>query len=151
MRFCKQLIGTNLLKITQYFVGERVFLVLFRPAPLIHLNIIYNLIITFISALCQPLNPPSNGAVTWDGLTKGSTANYTCDSGYYVTGDNTRTCQNGRWTGQPPVCTGMIFVNNIVCMHVNADYYCYIILSEDTFSVFLSKLNCGKWIGSCIY
>ena len=62
---------------------------------------------SFPLALCPTLTPPSNGAVTWDGLTNGSTATYTCDTDYYMTGDNTRTCQNGVWSGQAPICIGI--------------------------------------------
>ena len=65
--------------------------------------------------MCPTLIDPSNGTVTWDGLTSGSTATYTCDSGYSITGDNTRICQNGGWTGQPPVCTRMIVIYIVLC------------------------------------
>ena len=58
--------------------------------------------------MCSTLPNPADGVVTWNGLTSGSTANYTCSSGYQLTGDQTRTCQNtGIWSGQAPTCTRM--------------------------------------------
>ena len=43
--------------------------------------------------------------MTWNSLTTNSTATYTCESGYQLTGDQTRTCQNsGLWSGQAPRC-----------------------------------------------
>ena len=76
-------------------------------------------------ALCPTLTPPSNGAVTWDGLTHGSTATYTCDTGYYMAGDNPRTCQNGVWSGQEPVCTRMtlLCVCTLTTTKYNTTYY----------------------------
>ena len=56
---------------------------------------------------CSTLTNPSNGVVTWTGLTSGSTATYTCNSGYELIGNTVRTCQNGRWSGQAPTCSGM--------------------------------------------
>ena len=58
--------------------------------------------------MCSELSSPVNGEVTWTGLTTGSTATYTCDSDYQLTGDQTRTCLNtGVWSGQEPTCTCM--------------------------------------------
>ena len=58
--------------------------------------------------MCSELSSPVNGEVTWTGLTTGSTATYTCDSDYQLTGDQTRTCRNtGVWSGQKPTCTCM--------------------------------------------
>ena len=57
------------------------------------------------AAWCHPLSSPSNGEVTLTGLTSGSTATYTCDNGYQLTADKTRTCLNtGMWSGQEPTC-----------------------------------------------
>ena len=62
-------------------------------------------VITSSLALCIELSNPDNGDVTWTGLTNGSTATYTCDSGYQLTGYHNRTCLNtGVWSGQEPIC-----------------------------------------------
>ena len=59
------------------------------------------------AVLCDELSSPANGDVIWNGTTSGSTATYTCDSGYQLSGDQTRTCQNtGVWSGEEPTCIG---------------------------------------------
>ena len=60
------------------------------------------------TGLCSELSSPTNGQVTWTGLTSGSTATYTCDSGYHLIGDQNRTClSSGVWSGQEPTCESM--------------------------------------------
>ena len=59
-------------------------------------------------ALCSELSNPDNGVATWTGLTNGSTATYTCVSGYQLSGDQIRTClSTGLWSGQEPICQCM--------------------------------------------
>ncbi|XP_019863662.1 PREDICTED: CUB and sushi domain-containing protein 1-like isoform X3 [Amphimedon queenslandica] len=55
---------------------------------------------------CGPLPHIANGAVSIHPDTRlGSTATYTCNSGYKLVGNDTRTClANGKWSGQEPVC-----------------------------------------------
>ncbi|XP_064386119.1 sushi, von Willebrand factor type A, EGF and pentraxin domain-containing protein 1-like isoform X4 [Halichondria panicea] len=54
---------------------------------------------------CGSLDDPINGRVTTTGTTLSSIATYTCDTGYTLTGDMTRTCQANRdWTGLEPSC-----------------------------------------------
>jgi hypothetical protein len=54
---------------------------------------------------CSSLSKPPLGMVTLSGQAHGSKATYTCDSGYIIgTGDHTRTCNNGAWTGHAPTC-----------------------------------------------
>ena len=58
--------------------------------------------------LCSELTDPDNGKVNLTGLTNGSTATYTCDNGYKLSRNQTRTCLNtGVWSGQKPICFGM--------------------------------------------
>ena len=57
------------------------------------------------SGLCLALSNPANGQVSVTGRTSGSTAIYTCNTGYKLTGDQTRTClSTGTWSGQEPTC-----------------------------------------------
>lgn len=44
------------------------------------------------------------GRVTYEGISEGSTANYTASEGYYISDDSSsvRTCQNGSWSGLVP-------------------------------------------------
>lgn len=67
-----------------------------------------NLNVTSSAGLCNALPSPANGNVTWFGLTSGSEAIYTCDSGYQLTGYDYRIClDTGMWSGQAPNCTRM--------------------------------------------
>ena len=56
--------------------------------------------------LCEVLQNLTNGQVSMTGQSIGSTATYTCDSGYELIGDDTMTCENGVWSGQEPMCIG---------------------------------------------
>ena len=55
---------------------------------------------------CGPLTDPTNGQVdTSSGTTFGSTATYTCDTGYTLSGSQSRTCgADGMWSSSNPVC-----------------------------------------------
>ena len=54
---------------------------------------------------CGTLEDPDNGQVDLSNTTFESTANYTCDLGYSLTGSSTRTCKaNGEWSADPPSC-----------------------------------------------
>ncbi len=71
---------------------------------------------------CEALFPPTNGGVSIEagpnslsgGL--GSVATYTCDPGYALAGQRTRTCEDinggsvtmGTWSGTQPSCTGTV-------------------------------------------
>ena len=51
---------------------------------------------------CGPLPSPANGNITLTGTLIGSTATYTCDSGYERVGSYTLVCQDdGTWSGSP--------------------------------------------------
>ena len=51
------------------------------------------------------LAAPTNGAVTVNGFTTGDTAVYSCDEGYELVGEQTRTCMsNSQWSGAAPTC-----------------------------------------------
>ena len=58
---------------------------------------------------CRPLTNPENGqADTSAGTTFGSTAMYTCNTGYTLIGSQTRTCESdGMWSPASPECQGM--------------------------------------------
>ena len=63
----------------------------------------------YITAInCGPLTDPDNGQVdTSSGTIFGSTATYTCDTGYTLSGSQTRTCgADGMWTLSEPFCEG---------------------------------------------
>jgi len=54
---------------------------------------------------CPPLMDPTGGSVSVPGLRQGSTATYSCNVGYDLMGDSSRTCGGtGTWTNSEPVC-----------------------------------------------
>ena len=59
---------------------------------------------------CSNLANPTNGQFTHTGgTTFGQTANYSCNIGYNLVGDSTRTCQaTGVWSGSAPICQGVL-------------------------------------------
>ena len=59
---------------------------------------------------CGTLTDPDNGIVNHTaGTTVGQTATYSCNTGYNLVGDSTRTCQaTGNWSGSEPICRGML-------------------------------------------
>ena len=69
---------------------------------------------------CGTLNNPANGQVGQTaGTTFGQTATYTCNPGYNLVGDSSRTCQaTGVWSGSIPTCQCMLLPN--LCAHVQA-------------------------------
>ena len=68
----------------------------------------------FLTAVdCGNLPDPDNGQVNHTaGTTFGQTATYSCNTGYNLVGDSTRTCQaTGNWSGSVPTCRGMYVIN----------------------------------------
>ena len=65
----------------------------------------------FLAAVnCGNLTDPANGSVNHTaGTTLGQTATYSCNTGYNLVGNSTRTCQaTGNWSGRAPTCQGML-------------------------------------------
>ena len=58
---------------------------------------------------CGTLSGPGNGSVSHTaGTTEGQTATYSCNTGYNLMGDSTRTCQaDGMWSRSEPTCERM--------------------------------------------
>ena len=65
---------------------------------------------SFISVLCSTLTDPNNRMISCslgdDGVPSyEDTCSFTCNTGYELTGSDTRTCQsNGSWSGSDDVC-----------------------------------------------
>ena len=56
---------------------------------------------------CPELYDPDNGRVMITGSTYGSVAIYSCEPGYELVGDETRSCEeDGTWSGDEPTCEG---------------------------------------------
>ena len=56
---------------------------------------------------CPDLSRPSNGVLTVNSISVGSTANFSCNSGYFLVGEPSLTCGgDGTWSAEPPQCIG---------------------------------------------
>ena len=59
---------------------------------------------------CPPLHDPNNGKISCslgedNVLSYEDTCSFTCNTGYELTGSDTRTCQSvGSWSGSDDVC-----------------------------------------------
>lgn len=64
--------------------------------------------LVFLSAVdCGSLDNPVNGDVDVPQTEFPGVATYTCNTGYILSGGNTRTCQtNEMWSGVAPTCRG---------------------------------------------
>ena len=67
----------------------------------------YNCLLTAVN--CGRLTDPANGRISHNtGTTLQQTATYSCNTGYDLVGDRTRTCQDtGLWSGSEPTCHRM--------------------------------------------
>jgi len=85
---------------------------------------------------CPVVNGPTNGIVSATVRTPGSTAHYSCDMGFNLTGLANRTCQvNGSWSdaaptcspvdcGPPPTLTGGTVEATVTTFNATAKYTC---------------------------
>ena len=63
--------------------------------------------------MCPTLADPVNGSVSLEGTGVGDMASYSCNTGYELIGDDTRTCQaDGSWSGSPPTCQLIGIIRN---------------------------------------
>ena len=62
---------------------------------------------------CGSLTDPANGQVDHTaGTSLGQTTIYSCNTGYNLVGDSTRTCNaTGIWSGNAPTCQGIYVIN----------------------------------------
>ena len=79
--------------------------------------------------LCPTLTNPDNGVINCSLGDNGvpsyeDTCSFTCNTGYELTGSDTRTCQSdGSWSGTDSVCSkGNLCMYIYVCIHI----YCII-------------------------
>ena len=63
------------------------------------------IIFLFLAVSCDPLDDPTNGQVSFGATTFQSRANYSCNAGYILMGNMTRSCQaDGEWSDTDPSC-----------------------------------------------
>ena len=69
------------------------------------------MIVLYVSVSCSMLTDPNNGTISCslgdDGVPLyEDTCSFTCNTGYELTGSDTRTCQSdGNWSGTGATCT----------------------------------------------
>ena len=83
-------------------------------APWCHIdNVYFKLYIWNLAATCSLLTAPDNGNINCslgrDGVSNiGDTCSFTCDNGFRLIGNQSRTCvmrrNSGRWSGKPAKC-----------------------------------------------
>ena len=75
----------------------------------------HNVFLILIVVDCGNLTNPANGQVSHPtGKTFGQTAVYSCNPGYNLDGDSTRTCQaTGVWSGSVPTCKSMLLLHYV--------------------------------------
>ncbi|XP_068695178.1 sushi, von Willebrand factor type A, EGF and pentraxin domain-containing protein 1-like isoform X1 [Montipora foliosa] len=56
------------------------------------------------SASCPTPPKLAHGSLDGDDLSFGANVTYSCDSQYFLEGDDTMTCVDGQWVGQVPIC-----------------------------------------------
>ena len=68
------------------------------------------IVVSFLLVSCPSLSDPSNGVISCslgdDGVASyEDTCSYICNTGYELTGSNSRNCQSdGTWSGSDPTC-----------------------------------------------
>ena len=86
----------------------------------IPIKYVHNVFLLSLAVDCSALSDPANGQVSTTGTTFGQTATYSCDTGYNLVGDSTRTCQaTGEWSGSAPTCQRMLLLSNITIKYVH--------------------------------
>ncbi len=76
---------------------------------------------------CGPLTDPANGQVnTSSGTTFGSTATYSCDTGYKLSGSLSRTCRaDGSWSNTIPSCQSTyVYAHFVDLMYIGVVIVC---------------------------
>ena len=76
---------------------------------------------------------------------EGDTCNFTCNTGYELTGSDTRTCQsNGNWSGSDDVCRRGMY-NHITVINLNlckCRYYKHISMHAHIYVIFNKIVKC---------
>ena len=72
-------------------------------------HIYYIIYLLCAGTSCEVLSNPSDGTVSVPSRTVGSTATYSCNTGFNLVGGKTRVCRaGGVWSGKTPDCQGSV-------------------------------------------
>ncbi len=65
-------------------------------------------IVLFVALQCPSLRNPLNGQVDVTGLEVDSSANFSCNAGFVISGESMLICETGGvWSDQEPTCESM--------------------------------------------
>ena len=88
--------------------------------PLVLKNCVDVPLCAFTAVDCGALTNPVNGMVVVSTTTFMSTATYTCDTGYMLSEDVTRTCGSDMmWSGNEPTCDRKLSWLWLSCIHAS--------------------------------
>ncbi len=86
-------------------------------SSLVHYVQCFNCLFFPAVVTCPALSDPDNGMVDVPNNNFGTVANYTCNTGYMLTGDVIRVCEvNGDWSGTASTCDSMLS-SLVHCVH----------------------------------
>ena len=78
---------------------------------------------------CEEIEGPTNGVMSLLNNTVGNQALFSCDEGYRLVGQASRTClTSGKWSGNGTTCEGMSYFNHSI-------QYGYLCVSLDNVDV----------------
>ncbi len=69
------------------------------------------------TCIMSKIGAPFNGEVSFDG----STATYTCHTGYTLVGSVSRTCDSGNWSSTVPTCESKLLSWSVFVLHISLD------------------------------
>ena len=84
---------------------------------------------SYIVSNCDDLQSPNNGSIKLTGTSFGDTATYSCDMGFMLLGESTRTCEAGSfWSGVVPFCSRKLMhvIDNCNLSIVSTAPYIYV-------------------------
>ena len=87
---------------------------------LMYILVIY---ILYVVVRCTVLSRPSNGQYTYSGWNYNDNVNFSCNTGYLLRGNSSRTClSNGQWSGTQTLCAIGEYIYTLLCIHSNTIY-----------------------------
>ena len=87
-------------------------------------HILCIIIYGYVSVDCGVLDDPTNGMVS-NSTIFDSTATYTCDTGYSLTGNDTTTCLiSGNWSSEPIICTSKNSITDVAVNLITKNVHC---------------------------
>ena len=102
--------------------------------------------------MCPSLTDPNNGVITCslgdDGVPSyEDTCSFTCNTGYKLTGSDTRTCQSdGSWSGSDDICSRGEYCVFILFLHTGVIYSGMLVIQTCLFSDNDKSVWISEWV-----